>query len=89
MGSSPDNDGTGRHYQTVRVRQARRDGVREKPVVRPRKRCASSNLVDTGWCAVSGSLLRRGSDSAPDEKPFGAEVMVKVCGVAVTSAAGV
>src|SRR5207249_272260 len=28
--SSPDNDGTCRHGQTVRVRQARRDGVREK-----------------------------------------------------------
>jgi hypothetical protein len=29
--SSPDNDGTGRHCQTVRVRQARRKGVREEP----------------------------------------------------------
>ena len=27
-GSSPDNDGTGRHRQTARVRQARRKGVR-------------------------------------------------------------
>ena len=26
-GSSPDNDGTGRHCQTARVRQARREGV--------------------------------------------------------------
>ena len=26
--SSPDNDGTDWHYQTVRVRQARREGVR-------------------------------------------------------------
>ena len=26
-GSSPDNDGTGRHYQTARVRQARRKGA--------------------------------------------------------------
>ena len=26
-GSSPDNDGTGRDYQTVRVRQAIREGV--------------------------------------------------------------
>jgi transposase-like protein len=29
--SSHDNDGTGRHCQTVRVRQARRKGVREEP----------------------------------------------------------
>jgi hypothetical protein len=27
VGSSPDNDGTGRHRQTARVRQARREGV--------------------------------------------------------------
>jgi hypothetical protein len=31
-GSSPDNAGTRWHCQTVRVRQARREGVREKPV---------------------------------------------------------
>jgi hypothetical protein len=30
--SSPDNAGTGQHYRMVRVRQARREGVREKPV---------------------------------------------------------
>jgi hypothetical protein len=29
--SSPDNDGTGQHCQMVRVRQARRKGVREEP----------------------------------------------------------
>lgn len=29
--SSPDNDGTGRYCQTVWVRQARWEGVREKP----------------------------------------------------------
>ncbi len=35
-GSSPDNDGTGRHLQTARARQARRDGTRlQKPVVEP------------------------------------------------------
>src|SRR5680860_169028 len=32
VASSPDNDGTGRHCQTARVRQARRKGLREKPV---------------------------------------------------------
>lgn len=31
VASSPDNDGTRRHCQTTWVRQARRDGVREKP----------------------------------------------------------
>ena len=31
VGSSPDNDGARRHCQTARVRQARPEGVREKP----------------------------------------------------------
>jgi hypothetical protein len=31
VGSSPDDDGTGRYCQTARVRQARRKGVREEP----------------------------------------------------------
>jgi hypothetical protein len=31
VGSSPDNDGARRHCQTARVRQARREGVREEP----------------------------------------------------------
>jgi hypothetical protein len=30
-GSSPDNDGTRRHYRTARVRLARSEGVREEP----------------------------------------------------------
>jgi len=29
--SSPDNDGVGQYCQMVQVRQARREGVREKP----------------------------------------------------------
>jgi hypothetical protein len=34
--SSPDNDGAGRHYQTTRARQARREGVAtSEPVVEP------------------------------------------------------
>jgi hypothetical protein len=37
VGSSPDNDGTGRHCQMIRVRQARRGGVREKPAPKPHK----------------------------------------------------
>jgi hypothetical protein len=51
-GSGPDNDGTCRYCQMVRVRQARREGVREKPVSRFRKRRAGSNLVDMGRGAV-------------------------------------
>src|SRR3954466_1484323 len=33
VASSPDNDGTGQNYRMVRVRQARREGVREKPAL--------------------------------------------------------
>ena len=31
MASSPDNDGTGQNYRMARVRQVRREGVREEP----------------------------------------------------------
>jgi hypothetical protein len=34
-GSSPDNAGTVRYYQTCRVRLARGKGTREKPVLKP------------------------------------------------------
>ncbi len=51
--SSPDNDGTGQHCQMVWVRQARREGVREKPVSeRSSRRSTSSNLADVGWVAT-------------------------------------
>ena len=51
--SSPDNDGTVRYRQADRVRQARRDGVREKPAAeRSLSQNTSSNLANTGWAAV-------------------------------------
>ena len=46
-GSGPDNDGTGRHRQTARVRQARREGVaRANQWSNPLKRGSGSNLAD-------------------------------------------
>ena len=51
-GSSADKAGTGWHCQTVRVRRARSDGIREEPVIRLRKRGTGSNLVDMGRGAV-------------------------------------
>lgn len=51
-GSSPDNDGTDRHCQTIRVRQARRESVREKPASTLLKSSTSSNLTDMGWVAM-------------------------------------
>ena len=53
-GSSPDNDGTGRHRQTARVRQARRRGVRvQEPVVEPPK--VERRLEPDGCGPVSGA----------------------------------
>ena len=53
VGSSPDNDGTGRHCQTTRVRQARQRGVtRVNQWLNPLKCGTSSNLVDMGWAAA-------------------------------------
>jgi len=56
-GSSPDNDGTGRHCQTIRVRQARRNGAsRSEPVVEPPQAGnTGSNLADLGRAAVGQS----------------------------------
>ena len=52
-GSSPDNDGTGRHYQTARVRQARRKGATKvNQWLNPLKRETGSNLVDMGRTAT-------------------------------------
>lgn len=45
--SSPDNDGTGRHCQTARARQARREGVAtSEPVVEPPQ---AWNRLQTWW----------------------------------------
>ena len=53
MGSSPDNDGAGRHYQTVRVRLARQRGVTKvNQWLNPLKCGTGSNLVDVGRAAV-------------------------------------
>ncbi len=60
-GSSPDNDGTGRHCQTARVRQARREGVaRANQWLNPLKRGIGSNLADVGRGAVHGCPDRAG-----------------------------
>ena len=79
-GSSPDNAGTGRHCQTVRVRQARREGVRQEPVVTLRQRRAGSNLADVGRSAVHA---RRGGGERLRSRRVvaGEEARGKGCGV--------
>jgi hypothetical protein len=86
VGSSPDNAGTRWHYQTMRARQARREGVREEPVPKFRQRRASSNLVDMGWSAVRGHPSGR-STPKPGEVA-GGEAMVKDCGVVMAMLPG-
>lgn len=84
--SSPDNDGAIRHCQTDRVRQARREGVREEPASgRFLRQNTSSNLADMGWAATRTRRMR--GTSGPVDVA-GPEVMVKVCGVAVTKSQG-
>lgn len=66
-GSSPDNDGTGRHYQTARVGQARRRGVaRMNQWLNPLKRGTGSNLADMGRAAAGADRCTgaRGSATA-------------------------
>jgi retron-type reverse transcriptase len=88
VGSRPDNDGTGRNHQTARVRQARREGVREEPVSTLRKRRAGSNLVDMGRCAARALRGIGQGDSGDGHKSPSSEAMVKVCGVAVARLPG-
>jgi hypothetical protein len=90
VASSPDNDGTGQYCQMAWVRQARREGVREKPAA---ERLSSEfHQLEPG-----GSGLGR---SAHPHRQFGAgnswigiavvdrEATVKVCGVTVAMLQG-
>jgi len=85
--SSPDNDGTGQHCQMVRVRQARREGVREKPAVeRSSRESTSSNLADLGWAAARiRALVRR---TLGPVSVVGREATRKACGVLVARLQG-
>jgi hypothetical protein len=89
-GSSPDNDGTGWHRQTARVRQARRRGARRRNQWwNPLKWTAGSNLVDVGRSAVHAIAVdcRRGQLRA-GLGLAGPEAAVKACGVTVARLQG-
>jgi hypothetical protein len=85
--SSSDNDGTGQHCQMAWVRQARREGVREKPAPERSSRAStSSNLADLGWAAAR---IRASARRTPGPvSVVGREATVKVCGVAVAMLQG-
>jgi hypothetical protein len=82
-GSSLDNAGTGRNRQTVRVRQARREGVtRVNQWQNPLKCGTGSNLTDVGRAAVRADLVLRGRRLVGPIRMRSGEATVKVCGVA-------
>jgi hypothetical protein len=88
-GSSPDKAGTGWHYQTTRVRQARQRGVtRVNQCLNPLKRGTSSNLVDMGWAAVCGSFTHTWESTRTSVIDADQEATVKACGVAVARPQG-
>ena len=87
-GSSPDNDGTGRHHQTARVRQARRRGVtRVNQWLNPLKRGTGSNLVDMGRAAAGADRLT-GMREPEATGNVVSGVTGNVCGVPVTRLQG-
>ena len=55
VASSPDNDGAGRHCQTVWARQARRDGVREEPALNASQGC---HQLQPGGCGLGRGAHR-------------------------------
>lgn len=87
VGSRSDNDGTSQYHQMVRVRLARRKGVREEPVLESlSSRSANSNLVDQGWSATRTHALAWAT-SFP-VLLAGAEATVNACGVTVAMLQG-
>jgi hypothetical protein len=88
VASSPDNDGTGQHCQMVRVRQARREGVREKPAVeRSSRNPPARNLADPGWAAARTRIMVVRGTSGP-VSVVGREATRKACGVLVARLQG-
>jgi hypothetical protein len=86
--SGLDNAGAGWDYQTVRVRLARRSGVRHRNQLwNPLKDLIGSNLVDMGRAAVHAPPAWWG-DSQGWFSHAGLEATVKVCGVAVARPQG-
>ncbi len=89
VGSGSDNAGTCGHCQTARVRLARREGVREKPVsVKPLNRPTSSNLADMGWVAVRTGRPMAGRELLAGVDSLRVEATVKAHGVVVAMPLG-
>ena len=88
-GSSLDNAGTVRNRQTVRVRQARREGVTQvNQWLNPLKCGTGSNLTDVGRAAVRVDLELRGRRLHQRVFAPAVEATVNVCDVAVARLQG-
>jgi hypothetical protein len=89
VGSSPDNDGTDRHHQTVRARQARRRGVTQvNQRLNPLKRGTGSNLVDAGRAAAHVVVEARRRRLRSRKCVAGGEATGNACGVPVARLQG-
>lgn len=89
VGSSPDNVGTGRYCQTVRVRLTRREGeTRVNQWLKPLKSTAGSNLVDMGRSATHTCHCVGGLVTQKPATVAGGEVTLNACGVGVTRLQG-
>ena len=87
MASSPDNAGTGQHCQMVWVRQARQDGVREKPVLNAPQ--SSLQLEPDGSGLVSDAHPPRlWWGTLEPILVVGAEATMNACGVVVAMSQG-
>ena len=87
-GSGPDNDGTDQHCQMIRVRLARRKGVREEPAAeRSSRQTTSSKPGGSGLgCNAHLHVGMRGTLGLGDVA--GREATVKACGVVVAMLQG-
>jgi hypothetical protein len=86
--SSSDNGGTGRHCQTVRVRQARREGVRvQKPVVEPPQ--VKNRLQSGGYGSDSSARPNVSSGDSVACVCQVKEATRKACGVLVARLQGI
>jgi hypothetical protein len=89
VASGPDNAGTVWDCQTGRVRQARREGVRETSVSRyPLKKTPAPTWRI--WAGCGAKPFRVGTEwgTPGPGTPAGLEAMVKVCGVTHGDTAG-
>jgi hypothetical protein len=87
VASSPDKDGTGRHCQTARVRQASWEGVRKKPV--SERSLRENHQLQPGGCGLGRGAHPHFVGGTPwSVDVAGREATPKVCGVGVARSQG-